>query len=405
VAVRVLGGNRAGEMRITRFLRNDRVSVGEMVAQAAAATAVRLGGLHVLAVQDTTTLRDDGKDCSLALHATLAVEAEGGAVLGLLGAETLHRTGGQKRRRNSRPFAAKESARWLRGAEAAGAHGGAALRVTVVADREGDIYEAFARRPAGVDLLVRATHDRALAEGGRLFAAVAARPEAARLGVDLAAAPGRPARRAVLGLRFASVQIRRPGSGSGAAGELPETLSLTLVEAREIDPPAGAAPAFWRLLTTHAVESAAQACWLVGLYRRRWAIEELFRVLKTRGFDVEGIGIAQGPFEKLAVAALIAGVSVLQLTRERDGAAGRPMEDIFRPDERPALEAVSASLEGRTARQKNPHPNGSLAFAAWVCARLGGWTGYYGKPGPVVMLRGLHQFRAIQQGWTLAHDV
>ncbi|MGA8447201.1 MAG: hypothetical protein WB766_18710, partial [Roseiarcus sp.] len=41
------------------------------------------------------------------------------------------------------------------------------------------------------------------------------------------------------------------------------------------------------------------------------------------------------------------------------------------------------------AKQKNPHPPGSLAFAAWVFARLGGWTGYYGKPGPIVMLRGL----------------
>ena len=48
----------------------------------------------------------------------------------------------------------------------------------------------------------------------------------------------------------------------------------------------------------------------------------------------------------------------------------------------------------KTARQKNPHPKGSLVYAAWVCARLGGWTGYYGKPGPIVMLRGLHTFRA-----------
>ena len=45
-------------------------------------------------------------------------------------------------------------------------------------------------------------------------------------------------------------------------------------------------------------------------------------------------------------------------------------------------------LEGKTERQKNPHPKGSLAFTSWVIGRLGGWTGYYGKPGPVVMLQG-----------------
>ena len=48
---------------------------------------------------------------------------------------------------------------------AAGAAG-----VTVIEDREGDIYESFALKPAGVEMLVRAAQDRALAGGGRLFA-------------------------------------------------------------------------------------------------------------------------------------------------------------------------------------------------------------------------------------------
>jgi hypothetical protein len=79
---------------------------------------------------------------------------------------------------------------------------------------------------------------------------------------------------------------------------------------------------------------------------------------------------------------------VLQLVRERNGVGKRPLEDAIDKDEQPALEAISKSLEGRTERQKNPHPKGSLAYAAWVFARLGGWTGYYGKPGPIVMLHG-----------------
>ena len=104
--------------------------------------------------------------------------------------------------------------------------------------------------------------------------------------------------------------------------------------------------------------------------------------MKTRGFDIERVTIAEGPFEKLAAAALVAAVSVLQLVQERDGRAKRPLDDVFHPDERRTLEAVWASLEGKTERQKNPHPKGSLAYAAWICARLGGWTGYYGKPVP-----------------------
>ncbi|MER8419795.1 transposase, partial [Mesorhizobium sp. M1329] len=60
-----------------------------------------------------------------------------------------------------------------------------------------------------------------------------------------------------------------------------------------------------------------------------------------------------------------------------------------------------AKLEGKTERQRNPHPKGSLAFAAWAIARRGGWTGYYGKPGPKVMRIGLAEFHAIKHGTKL----
>ncbi len=107
--------------------------------------------------------------------------------------------------------------------------------------------------------------------------------------------------------------------------------------------------------------------------------------------------------ETLAATTLIAAVEVLQLVCDRDGTAGRPLADVFDPADQAALEAVCAMLEGKAGRQQNPHPLGSLADAAWVCARFGGWTGYYGRPGPVVTLRGLLRFRALAQGWVHRH--
>ena len=405
ISVRGLGGGRAGEMRLTRFLRNRKVSSEEIIATTGAGTSGRVAGRHILAIQDTTSLRDDGANHSIQVHPTIAVDAESGALLGLVHAEMLVHQGGLKARRKSRAFADKASRRWLAGAEAAAELGAAgAFCVTVVADREGDIYDALALKPAGVELVIRAAQDRALAGGDRLFAHLAGQPEAGRFTVDLAAAPGRAARQAVLAVRFCEAAIKRPRNRRDG-GVLPESVAVNLVEAREVDPPDGVKPAHWRLLTTHEVGDFATARWITGLYRRRWLIEELFRTLKTRGFDIERVGIAEGPFEKLAAAALVAAISVLQLVQERDGAAKRPLADVFEPDEQAALEAISAELEGKTEKQKNPHPKGSLAFAAWVCARLGGWTGYYGKPGPVVMLRGLHQFRAMQHGWSLAQHV
>jgi Transposase DDE domain len=403
VSVRALGGNRAGEMRITRFLHNPKVTAAAMMETVLARTCTRVCGRHVLAIQDSSALAVDEKGTGVSLHPVLAVETETGDVLGLAGNQFLTRRGGLRTTRKARDFADKDSRRWLTGAEAASrlAEAGAA-GVTVVEDREGDIYECFAFKPAGVEKLVRAAQDRALEGGGRLFAAAEAWPEAGRMTVELPAAPGRKARTASLSLSFGDVALRRPRS-RGSDKSLPEAIPVALVVAREVDPPAGAEAARWLLLTTHQVNDVADARRIVGFYRRRWTIEQLFRTMKTKGFAVEALRQEEAPLEKLATAILIAAVTVMQLVAARDGAAARPLGDALDAADRPALEAVCRSLEGNTARQRNPHPPGSLAYASWVFARLGGWTGYYGKPGPIVMLRGLTQFHAIKHGWSLQY--
>jgi hypothetical protein len=73
--------------------------------------------------------------------------------------------------------------------------------VTVVADREGDIYEEFACRPAETELLIRANYDRVLEDGGTLYDCMEGVAELGRETINLPANPGRPARQAVLALR------------------------------------------------------------------------------------------------------------------------------------------------------------------------------------------------------------
>jgi hypothetical protein len=91
-----LGGNRAGEVRIGRFLRNDDVTPGEMVRIARARTAGLVRGRHILAIQDTASLRDDGDQRSMQLHPTIALDATDGTLLGLVHAEFFHREGVKK---------------------------------------------------------------------------------------------------------------------------------------------------------------------------------------------------------------------------------------------------------------------------------------------------------------------
>jgi len=136
ISVRGLGGSRSGEMRVTRFLRNDDVTPGKMIKTAAARTATRIGGRHVLVIQDTTSLRDDGKKYSRNLHPSIAVDADTGTLLGLVHATFHTHTGGKKELCGKRPFEEKESYRWLEATlEAAKLLLAGAVRVTIASWR------------------------------------------------------------------------------------------------------------------------------------------------------------------------------------------------------------------------------------------------------------------------------
>lgn len=203
-------------------------------------------------------------------------------------------------------------------------------------------------------------------------------------------------------VRFSQASIAR--SRHDRSEGRPDSQPLIVVDVREIDPPDGDA-IHWRLLTTLAVDDVAQAFDVVDLYQR-WAIEQLFRSLKTQGFDIENLLVEdEAAVQRRLMAALIAAVTTQQLVHARDGQQGptplRPLTDAFDSTDSALLEAFCKKLEGKTQRQKTPHPKGSLAYAAWVCARLGGWTGYYGKLGPIVMGQGWMEFQAARRGLEL----
>lgn len=420
VCVQALTRDRAQAVQFGRFLANHVVSAAEMLAHAGQLTAQRAVGRHVLAVQDTTELHfsgettrkrgfgasGNGAGVGLFLHPVLAVDAGHGGILGLVDAEVLNRTGGSAAPRHGRAADDKESRRWLRGAEAAGSVLESAGVVTVVGDAESDIYDAFARWPAGVHLLVRAGQDRALAGGGTLMSVAASWAVRDRYDVAVPQRGARRARTATVALRWGEVSLRRPAP---ARCSLAASVALRVVDAIEVDPPAGEPPLHWCLLTTHAVDSLDQARTVLGWYRARWTIEQVFRTLKSAGKAVEASQVPEaGRFVKLATAALVAAVRTMQLVMARDGTTAQPLSDGADTRDLPMLHAVCTKVEGRTAALKNPHASDTLAWLAWIVARLGGWAGYQSKgykpPGPLTITRGLAKLDAIAQGWALARS-
>jgi hypothetical protein len=112
---------------------------------------------------------------------------------------------------------------------------------------------------------------------------------------------------------------------------------------------------------------------------------------------------------KLILAVLIAALRTMQLVYARSGTTGQKLGDAMDETAEPLVEALTAKLEGKTAKLKNPHARGTLARLSWVVGRLGGWDGYDGhgyKPaGPITIARGLVRFDAIREGWEMLREV
>jgi hypothetical protein len=300
---------------------------------------------------------------------------------------------------SDRTLEEKESRRWVETAEQAKDVLAPAAMVTVMHDREGDIYPLWASIPdRRVHVLSRVMVNRRLAGGGLLFdAAEAFRVADTRTIVLRAQPPERAKREAKLELRFGGVTIKR--SPNEKDRSLAKTVRLSLVEVREIDPPEEVEAIHWRLLTTHDVSDVAMAWRIVGWYQMRWTVEQLNRTMKSQGLRLEDSQLRSAErLVKLTAAAVKAACITMQLVQERDGAHGRAASEVFSEAEIDTFEALTPTLEGKTERQKNPHPPRSLARASWVTARLGGWNCYYRPPGPITMRRGLERFHAIHEG-------
>jgi hypothetical protein len=133
--------------------------------------------------------------------------------------------------------------------------------------------------------------DRRLVDGGTLFNAAESFAVASTREINLPARqPDRAARTATVEMRFGEVEICRPRDEQDRT--LPKTVRLRLVEVREIAAPEGAEPLHWRLLTTHEVADAEKAWEIVGWYQARWTIEQLFRVMKSQGLQLEDSQLA-----------------------------------------------------------------------------------------------------------------
>src|ERR1700722_17459448 len=155
---RLAKGNRAREVQFNRFLGNARVTTARVIEAWSEGIAAAAEGRHVLAIQDTseinfatTTSRrrglgeiGKGNGRGVLLHPMLAVDADNGGCPGLLSGQVWTRKGRRTVSHDRRDLSDKESQRWIATALAAKPLLISAAMVTVLGDRESDIFALYA---------------------------------------------------------------------------------------------------------------------------------------------------------------------------------------------------------------------------------------------------------------------
>jgi hypothetical protein len=387
-----------------RFFGNEAIEA-QAILEPHREAAIRRMPPHpvVLCLQDTTELDFNGQAIQglgplsdeaqrgMSLHPTFAVSTAR-EPLGVLDAWMWARD--FKQPDGTRP-GIKESTRWIEGYERVAelAPRLPETRLVYVADREADLRERMAMaRDLGypADLVLRASHNRALPDGARLWPTVLASAPLGEVRFALPAGRGRTARAVRQDLYAQTVRF-----SDGRRGQV----DATCVIAQEIDAPSGVKPIVWRLLTNRRVDTLEEAAELIDWYRARWEIELLFLTLKE-GCRVEGLQLGRVErIERALMLFLIIAWRIMQLMR-----LGRTLPDLdaallLDPDEIKAAYILS----------KKPIPKHPprINEVVRLIAGLGGFLGRKcdGEPGVKTIWLGLQRVMDFAAGIKYANEL
>lgn len=272
---------------------------------------------HVLCIHDTSEINYTGHigrigkeepfigpvtkntNAGFYCHPMLVVDAQEKIPLGFSYVKTWNRKWDKphkkERKYTSLPIEDKESYRWIESARESLKSLPSTVRQTVIGDRESDIYEALCLIPyERTDLLIRSSSNRCLkGEERLLLEKMQSLPNSHTYDLAVKGNHSRKNRGALMQLRYGKVELSKPAD---LKGNYPSSLSIYCIYAVEHPDtvPANEAPIEWRLLTTHPVESIQEALQCIEWYKLRWFIEEIFRLLKSEGLNVEGAQLESG---------------------------------------------------------------------------------------------------------------
>jgi hypothetical protein len=332
------------------------------------------------------------------LHSSLMVSAEGEEIIGMAGQTIYHRKpvpkGETFRQRLARQ---RESKIWGEVIDLVGP-APQGVRFTHVFDRGADNFEVYCHLVLSqTGWVVRAAQRkrRIVTPSGkrcRLDHYLDSLPVSGTYQLSVRANHDQPARTAEVEVRFGPLLMPAPKDCGKFVRQCGITaITMWVVEVREVRPPAGVQPLHWVLLTSHAVESFADAWRVIGYYEKRPLIEEYHKALKT-GCRLESRQYRKSRrLEALCGMLSVLAVRLLQL------------KSVARVDpDRPAERVVPKRwLHIARCIQRGKHRTISTVQEFYhAVARLGGWLGrkHDGQPGWITLWRGFDKLILMVRG-------
>jgi hypothetical protein len=430
LSLRKLSSSRKEEIQFGRFVGNKKVTLSFLENELYKNLQTNARSSHCLLIEDTSQVGfslnrciqdlgkvDKGQIQGFYIHPVLAIDAVNYGCLGIASLEFISRPWTDstitykqgKALRNKIPYEEKEGYRWFRSIQKAVPQCLQIADKTVVADREADIFPLLTGLTGdlGIHYIIRSRFDRPLESGTSLLKEVTRWNEEMTYQIKVPATDKRIAHIAKMAIKFGEVSLKK--SGGKCTQKQPKSHSTYIVEVKELPESVvnNEQPIHWVLLTSHCVQTPEMALQIVEWYKQRWNVEQVFRTLKNKGLKIESSQIDNyEKLKKITLLALIAAVKVIQLVRARDGKTEQPIAVAFNKAEQQCLVQLNKQLEGKTEKLRNPHRPETLAYAAWIIARLAGWSGYKSQrpAGPIDFLIGLQRFNERFQGFMLAMD-
>lgn len=412
-----------------RFLNNDRVSEDQLITELTRRCSSNVSGRDVLVIQDSSSIglsqhrnriqADSGAGLvgnkiglGFLSHTSLVLDADRETILGISDLQLWHRTedkaNNTTRLYKRQPIEEKESFKWIKASNCIRTDLQNAKSITIIQDREGDIYEQFCLiDDEKTNLIIRSRDNRCLENGNRLYQALSSSEKLGSYTIEVYGdlRKEKISRIAHVEVRAVPVNIKNPKVGRSS--NLPESLCLYAVEVIETTPGIKQ-PLCWRLLTTIKTESFEDAIAIIKRYKQRWYIEQLFRLLKKQGYQIEESQLTTGwAIRKLFVLIVGSAVRIMQLYLSYNREECQSTTEVFSIEEIECLETIEKKHIKTSAKTNNPYLKEKLSWACWIIARLGGWKGNQKQrpPGPILIKEGLEKFEMIFQGWKLAKQL